>query len=523
MAAYFGTGISPLQRYGQSDEGGGAFGLPLRRPTAAAPAAPAPYVPPVQQTQAPTLWRSPTAPQAIEYEDVQLAPTFSSAEEVRRAGQTMRQAGAGLTGQARAQAVLAAAPKGALQRIAKNLRQFDPSAGMQQKGDIKYTTVNEAMNKKFPFGMMLNPMMEMGDSGGSGYYDLFNLRAEADSIYAQNALKNKAKQKGVFGLGFGGEGSDTIAGQAYERSQRAQAMRQAESNLRGRSAAMRESLEQQRAQLPVWQQLQSLQDQGVAYKNPQGGSEAQRDNIVRELSRWGITDLGQVGTTTDASGKTIVYNRMTGQQLPELIGSGSKGEGFTEYKWMPLPGGGAIPVSKWEESSDRGKIAQALSIGAGLLMPAVMPALTGALGGLSALGSMAPAIGAGALYGAGASALPAAITGGNMGKSLLGGALGGAIGSGVQAFNPAAQLGVSNAAAQRALNQAISGGLRGATGAAISGKPIGAEAFTGAIAGGVGGALANPSGGILSSLAADQARKAAAKQARRFFGMEGAG
>ena len=390
------------------------------------------------------------------------------------------------------------APQGGLAQVAAAPQQFvnyNPAAGVQAKGNINYQTVNEQLLSKYGSPWSSGLIGGTSEQGGGYSNDPISRRA-LEIEKERRAANQRPQSKTVFGTPIEPEqgrqrpweevGGLFFGNAAKPQPKQLSSYEQAQKEFGEKRAEFKESAEAQRAQLPVWGQLQHLQQAGVPYKNPQGGGAAQMDNIVRELSRWGINDLSQVGSTTTADGRTVVYNKATGQELPNTIGSGSKGEGFTKYKWMPIPGGGAIPVGEWEESSDRGKIAQVASIALAALAPYALPALAGGLG----------AMGAGALYGGVSGGLTSAIGGGDMFKGMAQGALQGTLGGAVKQYNPAGMLGVGEGANQSALNAAIMGAGKSGIGAAMNDQDIARAMLQGGISGGLGSYASSALGGI---------------------------
>lgn len=228
----------------------------------------------------------------------------------------------------------------------------------------------------------------------------------------------------------------------------------------------------------AYQQLGALEQYGLSYKNKALSSEANRETIAQRLSEYGISNLQDLGST-QVDGKPMFYNRTTGQALPGELGYTSYGNGFTKYKMQALPDGSAVPVPEWEDSSDNGKIAQAVAIAAMVAAPWALPAL-GAATGLGAAAS-------GALYGGATGALTSGIGGDNILKGGLTGALAGGIGAGFGTGS--GQFDVSQGmggVAGKALNSAASGALTGGMKAGLSGQNILEGATMGGVAGGLG-------------------------------------
>ena len=243
----------------------------------------------------------------------------------------------------------------------------------------------------------------------------------------------------------------------------------------------------QRDASQVYQQLGSLESKGLNFSNKALDSAANRETIAARLGEYGIDDLQALGSMM-VDGKPVFYNKNTGQALPGELGYTSYGNGFTRYKMQALPNGGAIPVPAWEDSSDKGKIAQGLSIAAMLAAPWALPALGAAAG----IGSM----GAGALYGGATGALSSGIAGGNVLKGGLTGALaggiGGAIGGGAGQFDVSQGVGGMTG---KAINSAASGALTGGLKSGMSGQ----NALQGALMGGAMGGLGSYTNSLLQS------------------------
>ena len=241
----------------------------------------------------------------------------------------------------------------------------------------------------------------------------------------------------------------------------------------------------QRDASQVYQQLGSLESRGLNFNNKALDSAANRETIAARLAEYGIDNLQSLGSTT-IDGKPVFYNKSTGQALPGELGYTSYGNGFTRYKMQALPDGSAIPIPAWEDSSDNGKIAQAVAIAAMVAAPWALPAL-GAATGLGAAG-------AGALYGGATGALTSGIGGGNILKGGLTGALAGGIGGGIGAGS--GQFDVSQGMggmAGKAINSAASGALTGGLKSGLSGQ----NALQGALMGGAMGGLGSYTNSLL--------------------------
>lgn len=238
----------------------------------------------------------------------------------------------------------------------------------------------------------------------------------------------------------------------------------------------------------VYQQLGGLEKYGLSYSNKALDSEANRETIAQRLGEYGISNIQDLGST-QVDGKPVFYNRTTGQALPGELGYTSYGNGFTKYKMQAMPDGSAVPVPVWEDSSDNGKIAQAVAIAAMVAAPWALPAL-GAATGLGAAS-------AGALYGGASGALTSGIGGGNILKGGLTGALaggiGGSIGGGTGQFDVSGGMG---GAAGKAINSAASGALTGGLRSGLQGQNI----LEGAALGGVSGGLGSYANSALSDL-----------------------
>lgn len=265
----------------------------------------------------------------------------------------------------------------------------------------------------------------------------------------------------------------------------------------------------------AYQQLGALEQYGLSFGNKALGSEANRETIAQRLGEYGVSNLQDLGST-QVDGKPVFYNRATGQALPGELGYTSYGEGFTRYKMQALPDGSAVPVPEWEDSSDNGKIAQAVAIAAMVAAPWALPAL-GAATGLGAAAS-------GALYGGATGALTSGIGGGNILKGGLTGALaggiGGSFGAGPGQFDVSQGLG---GAAGKALNSAASGALTGGMRAGLSGQNILEGATVGGVSGGL-GSYANSQlsdaglGAKTSGFLSGQLAGAAREQVGQIFG-----
>ena len=233
---------------------------------------------------------------------------------------------------------------------------------------------------------------------------------------------------------------------------------------------------------------------GYSLKNKAGGNQEHISRLVPDLARFGVNSLFDIKSyqVPDPSGKgttTVFYDSRNNRVLPREFGSSMKGKGGSDY-YLNAMGPLSVPGTSWRDTSERDTIAGVLGVlSLGFAGPA-MGALQGA--GLSAAQ-------AGALYGAGAGALQSAVTGQNALKgALVGGAtgyLGGSIGSGTGQTNLAASLGVDNATAQAIVNGAIKAGGSAALQSAISGNNLGDSLLGGAIQGGVSGGLGQALGG----------------------------
>lgn len=261
----------------------------------------------------------------------------------------------------------------------------------------------------------------------------------------------------------------------------------------------------------LYKQLQEYADLGVNFTTKGMTAPSNMETMADRLYRYGIDSMQDVGVATDASGKQVVYNRNTGQALPNRIGKTTKGHGQQNYYLSATPEGYVVPSTGWKDTSDNKQIAQALSIAALVAAPWALPTL-GAATGLGAMG-------AGALYGAGTGAITAGIGGGDPLKAALvggvTGAIGGSIGSGMKipgtnTVLPQTNLGASllgsgsSQLAQNAANALIRGGLSGAIGtAAYGGNALkgGALGALSSLGGALGGAAGASTGGELGGIA----------------------
>ena len=294
-------------------------------------------------------------------------------------------------------------------------------------------------------------------------------------------------------LGVQAEGASDWGGLSY---------RNFKNNPAGYAAAVK-----RRDENELYKQLQEYAGLGVNYANKGLNAEQNMETIADRLYRYGIDSMQDVGVALDENGKQVVYNRNTGQRLPDRIGYTTYGHGMQDYYIKPTPEGLPVPVAGWRDTSDAGKVAQALSIAALVAAPWAVPYL-GAATGLGA-------VGAGALYGAGTGAITAGIGGGDPLKAALvggvTGAIGGSIGSGMKipgtnTVLPQTNLGASllgsgsSQLAQNAVNALIRGGLSGAIGSAAYGGDAlkgGALGALSSLGGAMGGAAGGTGGGIL--------------------------
>ena len=234
---------------------------------------------------------------------------------------------------------------------------------------------------------------------------------------------------------------------------------------------------------------------GYSLANRSGNTAQHIERLVPNLSRFGVQsffDLKPV-QVPDPSGngtKTLFYDERNKQFIPGDFGSSMAGKGGSYYNLVnagPL----SLPTASWTNTSDGPSIAKALGIASLVLGPA-------AIGGISSLTGLGTA-GSGALFGAGMGGLQAGLTGGNALKgALVGGAtgwLGGRIGGKAGQLNLASKLGVDNATAQALLNSAVKSGGSAALRSAVTGGDIGNSLLAGAVSGGLSGGLTQALGG----------------------------
>lgn len=202
------------------------------------------------------------------------------------------------------------------------------------------------------------------------------------------------------------------------------------------------------------------------------------------LKDVGITDLDQVGYAAGPDGKAVFYDKLTGQEIPNLL-KGWKRKGETSFYFNIDPNGQVYLDEHFQKDKRRsglGRIAPgftnpivsaALGIGAGFLAPGLGSMLGGGIGGTAAAG-------------AGLGALHAGITGGDIGKSALLGGLGGGLG----AYMKGADFlkGIQNPIMRGAATGALTGAGMGGAGAALYGGDPLKGALGGVLAGGLGGA-----------------------------------
>lgn len=372
--------------------------------------------------------------------------------------------------------------------MAKEYKAYDPNAGRAQKGDSTYlTSVYNTQKQYLPSGYG-NAFAEWGlekvgggEASGGGEQQFFDgqpwLSQDGQPVYSQPTYAAITYRDKETGKEYTLDSPDGWSG--YTDGDFGQMRQDQEDYAMGKLN-----------EIPLFGQMGGLEENGVKYGNKAKNSLFHREQIVANLNRYGVSDLADLGSTTDANGKTVFYNRLTGQQLDERIGYSAEGEGFTNYKLVPVAGGGAVPVAMWEDSSDNAQIAQGLALAAMVVAPWALPAI-GAAAGLGA-------VGAGALYGGATGALTAGLTGGDVLKSGLTGAvaggIGGGIGTGSGQFNVAGSLGDYGAAATRAINSGAQGALRGGLSAGVNGGSIAQGALTGAVAGSAGSMIGTAPG-----------------------------
>ena len=183
-----------------------------------------------------------------------------------------------------------------------------------------------------------------------------------------------------------------------------------------------DALFKRRDESPIYKQLSQLQKGGQINYGTKGlSAQNAMETIAARFSRYGITDLNQVGAVRQ-NGKTVFYSKLTGQALPDRIGYTTYGDGMTNFYLTKDAQGNVIPLSVWKDTSTK---IGGLALGglAALVAPWAIPAISSGLG----VGAAA----AGGIYGAGAGALTSAASGGNLLTGALTGGLGGALGGGL--------------------------------------------------------------------------------------------
>ena len=236
---------------------------------------------------------------------------------------------------------------------------------------------------------------------------------------------------------------------------------------------------------PIIKQLREIQSSGAQNFGTKGlQAEKAFETIASNFAKYGIEDLSQVGAVNQA-GKTIYYNRLTGQKLPDRIGYTTYGDGMTNFNLSVDAQGKVVPQSVWKDTSSN---LGGLALGglAALAAPWAIPAIGSGLG----VGAAA----AGGIYGAGAGALTSAASGGNLLTGALTGGLGGALGGGLLGDVTGVGAGASEAAAGslgstgNVMGDILGGSITSGAGASglISAAPIGSTI------GGVAGGMLNP-------------------------------
>ena len=246
-----------------------------------------------------------------------------------------------------------------------------------------------------------------------------------------------------------------------------------------------DDLVKRRDESPIYKQLSQLQQGGQLNYGTKGlSAQNAMETIAGRFSRYGITDLNQVGAVSQG-GKTVFYNKLTGQALPDRIGYTTYGDGMTNFNLTTDAQGNVIPLSAWKDTSTN---IGGLALGglAALAAPWAIPAIGSGLG----VGAAA----AGGIYGAGAGALTSAASGGNLLTGALTGGLGGALGGGLLGDVTGVGAGASEAAAGslgstgNVMGDILGGSITSGAGASglISAAPIGSTI------GGVAGGMLNP-------------------------------
>lgn len=219
---------------------------------------------------------------------------------------------------------------------------------------------------------------------------------------------------------------------------------------------------------------------GYGYGNPADGGVDNTEKVAKHLMRYGVTSLSDLRQQGDA-----VVNTRTGMVIPmRAFGGSSAGDGFTQFDLATDANGRVTPVTRWEDSSDKGAVMGALSVLS--MVPGIMGPIMQGLNGLipSGVSSTLGTVGTKALGGAIMGGAGSALTGGN----ILRGALAGGIGGGAGALAPdvASYFGISPAAA-KGLTTALSSGV----GAALKG---GGNPLETAILGGLGAYTSSAAG-----------------------------
>lgn len=183
-----------------------------------------------------------------------------------------------------------------------------------------------------------------------------------------------------------------------------------------------------------------LLSQGGMMKTPAGTKSDNAAMLAALLARQGVTDVGNVRRT--APGQFV--DAATGNTFNARQLESAEGDGYTKFRvGGTAADGGVAFVPKWESSSDRGKVAQALSL-AMMFVPGAQGLASSLGGAFGATGATASAIGNAAIN-AGIGAI-----GGAKGSDLLKGAV-------TSAIAPMASGALTNAGLNPILARALTG------------------------------------------------------------------
>ena len=216
-------------------------------------------------------------------------------------------------------------------------------------------------------------------------------------------------------------------------------------------------------------------------KSAAGDEKFNTAQLGAALAKQGVIDLSIL--LVIGGGKLL--DTLTGKVINENSLNTAQGDGFTNFKVLGQQDGKPVFGAQWEDSSDRGKIAQALSL-AMMFIPGAQGFATALGSGLGASGTLATVLGR-TLINTGIGAI-----GGASGSDLLRGAAGSVLGAGAGQLAGAAGLG-------DLASRAVSGGVTGA----IRGGDL-QSALTGAVGAGAGGV--NPALGTLLRVILSQRR-----------------